>query len=197
MSGVETRLVLVVASCFYFSLLVLAELTDLTLRGSLYFGLVNVCLILLSSTIFSWFLMNGRFDKKTPQAKAIEQEETEAVAIPEYYQRQYQALCQLMSEGFYREPQLTIKVLADKLTMPEHQLRELINQCLGFRNFSIFLNSYRLAEACQQLEESINHRKPILTIALELGYGSIATFNRAFKQQLGKTPKEYRQSFQK
>ena len=77
------------------------------------------------------------------------------------------------------------------------QRRELINKHLGFRNFSGFLNSYRLPIACSQLEDLTNIRKPILTIALELGYGSIATFNRAFKAKTGKTPKEYRSQFQK
>jgi AraC-like DNA-binding protein len=40
-------------------------------------------------------------------------------------------------------------------------------------------------------------RKPILTIAFDLGYGSVATFNRAFKAKMGKTPKEYRNQFRK
>ena len=33
---------------------------------------------------------------------------------------------------------------------------------------------------------------PILTIALECGYGSIGPFNRAFRQRFGMTPTEYR-----
>ncbi|MBS0401235.1 MAG: helix-turn-helix domain-containing protein [Proteobacteria bacterium] len=33
---------------------------------------------------------------------------------------------------------------------------------------------------------------PILSIALECGYGSIGPFNRAFRQRFGMTPTEYR-----
>ena len=33
---------------------------------------------------------------------------------------------------------------------------------------------------------------PILTIALESGYGSIGPFNRAFRAHFGMTPTEYR-----
>jgi AraC-like DNA-binding protein len=33
---------------------------------------------------------------------------------------------------------------------------------------------------------------PILTIALDSGYGSIGPFNRAFRQRYGMTPTEYR-----
>jgi AraC-like DNA-binding protein len=32
----------------------------------------------------------------------------------------------------------------------------------------------------------------VLTIALEVGYGSIGPFNRAFKERFGVTPTEYR-----
>jgi AraC-like DNA-binding protein len=106
-------------------------------------------------------------------------------------------LGQLMLDGFYQETQLSIKQLANKLKTPEHQLRELINKHLGFRNFSDFLSSYRIPAACAQFEDIAHIRKPILTIALELGYGSIATFNRTFKAQKGMTPKEYRSKFQK
>ena len=33
---------------------------------------------------------------------------------------------------------------------------------------------------------------PILSIALDCGYGSIGPFNRAFRQRFGMTPTEYR-----
>jgi AraC-like DNA-binding protein len=33
---------------------------------------------------------------------------------------------------------------------------------------------------------------PILSIALECGYGSIGPFNRVFRQRFGMTPTEYR-----
>jgi AraC-like DNA-binding protein len=68
-------------------------------------------------------------------------------------------------------------------------LRELINQRLGFRNFNDFLHHHRLREATERLA---HEDLPILTIALECGYGSIGPFNRAFKQRMGVTPTEFR-----
>jgi hypothetical protein len=38
-------------------------------------------------------------------------------------------------------------VLSAKLSVPEYRLRRLINQKLGHRNFSAFVNGYRLSEA--------------------------------------------------
>lgn len=104
----------------------------------------------------------------------------------------HRRLLALMDEGFYRETGLTIPVLAKRLDYPEHQLRKLINGHLGFRNFSAFLNSYRVEDAKQRLADPDAARTPVLTIALDLGYGSLGPFNRAFKALTGMTPTEYR-----
>ena len=98
-----------------------------------------------------------------------------------------------MDAGAYRETGLTIRSLASNLDYPEHQLRHLINGHLGFRNFSAFLNSYRIAEARDRLSDPERIRIPVLTTALELGYGSLGPFNRAFRESVGMTPTEFRQ----
>jgi AraC-like DNA-binding protein len=101
-------------------------------------------------------------------------------------------LLDLMASGYYRETGLTIGRLADRLGYPEHQLRRLINGQLGYRNFSAFLNDYRVQEAMVRLADRRMVRTPILTIALDLGYASIGPFNRSFKERTGSTPSEYR-----
>ena len=98
-----------------------------------------------------------------------------------------------MSAGAYRQSGLTISALALSLGHPEHRVRRLINGRLGYRNFSAFLNSYRVPEAQAILSDPKQVRKPVLTLALELGYGSLGPFNRAFKVATGLTPTEYRQ----
>jgi AraC-like DNA-binding protein len=76
--------------------------------------------------------------------------------------------------------------------MAEYRLRRVINRQLGHRNFNDFLNAWRLREAAERLRDPAQARLPILTIALDLGYGSIGTFNRAFKATMGVTPSEFR-----
>jgi AraC-like DNA-binding protein len=99
-------------------------------------------------------------------------------------------LTQAMTEEHaYRREGLTLAALADTLGMGEAALRSLINQELGHRNFSDFLHDYRLQEAAGRLAAE---DLPILSIALECGYGSIGPFNRAFRQRFGMTPTEYR-----
>jgi AraC-like DNA-binding protein len=92
----------------------------------------------------------------------------------------------------YREEALTIRRLAALLNEREYRLRLLINQRLGFRNFNDFLNRYRIEAAMNVLADPTRPAVPILRLAMDLGYGSLATFNRAFRAQTGKTPTEFR-----
>ncbi|NQZ83631.1 MAG: helix-turn-helix transcriptional regulator [Colwellia sp.] len=195
----NARLVTIVYTCIYSILILLLELGNAALRDSTVFSLLNAGLVLISTSFFSWHYFKGKFTDKTKMALIVEHQEgvIGTPAIPLVFKNVNKQLSQLMLEGFYKETQLSIKQLANKLKIPEHQLRELINKHLGFRNFPDFLSSYRIPAACAQFEDIAYIRKPILTIALELGYGSIATFNRTFKAQKGMTPKEYRSKFQK
>ena len=95
-------------------------------------------------------------------------------------------------EFYYRQVDLTIRSLSEYLTIPEHQLRRLINQHLGYRNFNDYLNRYRVRDAAQRLSDPKLIRIPILTIAIESGYASLTTFNKAFKTLKTMTPSEFR-----
>jgi AraC-like DNA-binding protein len=195
----NARVVTVICTCIYSILILLLELGDARLRDSVIFSISNAALVLVATAIFSWHYFKGRFTDiaKTGLIASGREDAICEPVVPLVFKTVHQQLCQLMLDGFYQKTQLSIKQLANKLNIPEHQLRELINKHLGFRNFSDFLSSYRIPAACAQFEDLAYIRKPILTIALELGYGSIATFNRTFKAQKGMTPKEYRSQFQK
>ena len=93
----------------------------------------------------------------------------------------------------YTEHGLAIGSLSNKVGIPEHQLRDLINRSMGYRNFSSFLNHYRLKDVKSALADPSNNRIPILTIAINAGFSSLAPFNRAFKSHFNMTPSAYRQ----
>lgn len=104
-----------------------------------------------------------------------------------------QELERLMTqERAYRDENLSITSLAARLGVPEYRLRRLINQRLGHRNFSAFVNGHRLAEARAALADPRRRDLPVLSIALESGFQSIGPFNRAFKAATGLTPTEFR-----
>jgi AraC-like DNA-binding protein len=103
------------------------------------------------------------------------------------------ALMQLMGdERIYRHDNVTIGTLATKLAIPEYRLRRLINQRLGYRNFNVFLNEHRIAEAKAALADPSQAEVPVITIAMDAGFQSLGPFNRAFKAITGVTPTEYR-----
>ncbi|HJU43919.1 MAG TPA: AraC family transcriptional regulator [Vicinamibacterales bacterium] len=94
----------------------------------------------------------------------------------------------------YRREGLTIGALAAALDIPEYRVRRIINQQLGYRNFNTFVGHFRIDEACRILADPSQERLPILNLALDLGYGSLGPFNRAFRARVGQTPTEYRRA---
>ena len=113
-------------------------------------------------------------------------------APPEPDQALKAALLNAMADRAYATPGLTVEQLAERLGASEAALRRLINGALGFRNFSTFVNGYRIEEAARRLRDPDEARLPVLTIALDVGFGSIGPFNRAFKQLMDTTPTDYR-----
>jgi AraC-like DNA-binding protein len=108
-------------------------------------------------------------------------------------QKLVDALMRLMAdERIYRHDNISIGTLATKLKIPEYRLRRLINQRLGYRNFNVFLNAHRIAEAQAALADPSQAEVPVITIAMDAGFQSLGPFNRAFKATTGVTPSEYR-----
>ncbi|WP_367898914.1 helix-turn-helix domain-containing protein [Leptospira sp. WS58.C1] len=102
------------------------------------------------------------------------------------------SLTQLMEkEKLYRDEKLGLADLADELALSTHQVSELINQELG-KNFSAFVNDYRIKEACELLIKEPN--RSVLDIAFEVGFATKSSFHRAFQKYTGKTPSEFRGS---
>lgn len=97
-------------------------------------------------------------------------------------------------DEIWRREDLTIGTLADHLFLPEHRLRRLINGVLGHRNFAAFVNARRVEAAKATLGDPDQARKPVSSIAYDLGFGSLGPFNRAFKAATGVTPTAWRQS---
>jgi len=99
-------------------------------------------------------------------------------------------LQRMRDERLYANHDLRVGGLADVIGLPEYQLRRKINKNLGYRNFNQFVNRYRIEEAGQRLIE--DNRMPVLSIALDVGFRSISSFNSAFHTQFGVSPTTYR-----
>lgn len=99
-------------------------------------------------------------------------------------------LTKMKDERLYADHDLRVGTLAEVLRTPEYKLRQKINQELGYRNFNQFVNHYRIEEAGVKLRE--DNRTPVLTIALDVGFRSISSFNTAFQAHFGLSPTKYR-----
>lgn len=91
----------------------------------------------------------------------------------------------------FLDPQLSLKSLASKLKTNPSVLSAVINQNFQ-KNFNDFVNEYRVNEFLTLAKDSHNAHYTLLALALESGFNSKSTFNRAFKKITGRTPKDIR-----
>lgn len=112
------------------------------------------------------------------------------IARPPLDNREQQILCRLREAiaEVYNDPDLTLSTLARRLGVPEHRLRRVIHLGEGQRNFSAWLNDYRINAFKARLDDD----ETILALALAVGYNSLSAFNRAFKAVEGVTPSAFR-----
>jgi AraC-like DNA-binding protein len=100
---------------------------------------------------------------------------------------------QLMAEGsLHAETHLKVSDLAKRLEVPEYKVTQCVTGSLGFPNFNQMVNHWRVERAKAMLGDAHCAHLPVLTIALDCGFGSIGPFNRAFKAHTGMTPTRFR-----
>lgn len=173
---------------------ILTAFTGLAANGALAVNTFEAALLLGIAAAVAWSLIRIAGDDAlfAPLAQATIEPERQPEPIDS---RLVAILEHAMSiERIYRQDGLTIGALAHRQGLPEHRLRRLINQGLGYRNFNAFLNGYRIADAKAALADPSQAGVPILTIALDAGFTSLGPFNRAFKDDTGMTPTEFRRA---
>ena len=99
----------------------------------------------------------------------------------------------MMKEHPYRDPDLTLPNLAERLDTTPHKLSEVLNTELG-QTFYDFINKYRVDDVRRRLAESRSKNLNVLTVAMDAGFASKSTFNQVFKKQTGQTPSTYRKA---
>jgi len=104
-------------------------------------------------------------------------------------------IIQFMEKNMYhRDSELTLKKLADELSISQHNLSQVINQRLN-KNFYEFVNCYRIEEAKILLVDPVNRDMTIIEILLNCGFKSKSVFNSLFKNNTGMTPTQYRRQY--
>lgn len=112
--------------------------------------------------------------------------------IPSFKEEQVERVVQFVEqEKPYLDPDVSIEILAKRLSLPERTLSRILNQHFG-KNFFEFINEYRVNEAKRLLTAAEKKSLTMLDILAESGFSSKSTFNAIFKKQVGETPSEYR-----
>ncbi len=103
---------------------------------------------------------------------------------------------QMKLDQAFRNPNITLKSLSAKFKLSTQVLSMVINQKADV-NFNGYINQYRIDEAVRLLALPDYESQTIASIAYEVGFNSISSFNTAFKKHTGKTPQAYRKGLMK
>lgn len=91
-------------------------------------------------------------------------------------------------DKLYHEPSFSRADLAREVGTSENTLSRAINRAFG-KSFPKLLNEYRVEDAKRMLRDPAI---PIQVLAFEVGFNSLASFNRVFREITGETPSHYR-----
>ncbi len=169
-----------------------------------YFDVITLAIV---ASVFFWtlglnlavFRASNNVELLLQNAPTIDLEqgygEDEAgMSMPSKEEKLMRKINEAMDEQkLYQEAGFTIAMLANKLSTSEQRLRTTINKAMGFRNFNQFLNYYRIREATHLIAKT---EEPIASIAMDVGYNSLSSFNKAFKENLGLPPRKFRNTSQ-
>jgi AraC-like DNA-binding protein len=97
----------------------------------------------------------------------------------------------MMEKQLFRNPNLKVNDLAKEVNVSGHQLSQILNNNIE-KNFTLFVNEYRIDEACKLLSENTN--LTIDAVGAEVGFNAKSTFFSTFKKIKGMTPSAYQQA---
>ena len=102
----------------------------------------------------------------------------------------------IIEEKGYQNTELTLKSLSEDLKVSTQILSLVINKKADM-NFNSFINHHRVEDAKTKFQDSEYDNRTIASIAFEVGFNSITSFNSAFKKETGKTPQSFRSELTK
>lgn len=146
--------------------------------------LLSLIVVLLVALGFFFFKQRGILKKRKNLPKTSE-------LIDQLFQKVTKSM---MDDKPYLNPGLTISKLAVLLEETPQKVSETI-KIKTEQSFYSFINKHRVEEAKRLLKDTSYSSYSIVSIGLESGFNSKATFNRVFKNETGMTPSRYGELF--
>ncbi|WP_010182602.1 AraC family transcriptional regulator [Aquimarina agarilytica] len=98
---------------------------------------------------------------------------------------------EMLNNKWFLDPDLSLGILAEKLSITDKKLSYLLNQHMT-ASFYTYINQLRVNTAKAKLTDLKLKNYTIIAIAEESGFKAKSTFNTIFKRFTGMTPSQYR-----
>ncbi len=158
----------------------------LTVKGLYQFRLLNHPQLILQ---LSGESLNMRSPKKSATPAFSPTEE----AFNPKTNMHMEKLTQLLEKDkIYKDPQLSRDLVAEKLGISSGYVSQIVNSASG-RNFSQFINAYRVDEVKKLLCDPAYDDYSFLAIGKEAGFTSKSAFYTTFKKEVGMTPRAFKE----
>jgi len=151
------------------------------ITGALSFSFILYLLILF--LFFNKKKATNQF-RATPKYGDKKIKSSEAAALTAKLERM------MTQEKLFKNSNLKLPDVAKKMNILPHTLSQLLNDNLG-KNFSSFLNKYRIDEAKKILQTDSSFS--LEGIGYECGFNSKSTFYASFKKATGTTPAKFKE----
>lgn len=95
----------------------------------------------------------------------------------------------MKNDKLYKNQELSLNSLAKQIDIKPYLISKSLSEVFNKR-FNDFVNEYRVKEVQTLIQDSSNSKYTLLSLAMEAGFNSKSSFNRAIKKQLGISPSE-------
>jgi AraC-like DNA-binding protein len=152
--------------------------------------IVVIVLILFFVTVIIW-----RALKQGEPFSEVEEKSEKYIGsklLPAERQAALERLDRMMrQEKYFREPDITLDLLAQKIGITPKKLSQIINGDYR-QTFFDFINTLRIEEAKRIMRDNTDRKMTVLEIMFECGFNSKSSFNTLFKKKTGLTPSAYK-----
>lgn len=160
--------------------------------GNLY-TVINYSIVWVSIPLFIYVI--GYYSLRQPEIfrmPFIPKAKTEKARLKpdEIQQLQKRLHFYMIEEVIYKESDLSLKLLAEKLNTTSNNLSWLLNQIYQ-KSFYDYINEFRIKHVLESIDKELHLKHTLLALAYEAGFNSKSTFNKAFKNVTLQTPSEY------
>ncbi len=171
--------------------------TDIPIKSQLNY--VIACIITVTYLIVVMLKTLSNFDHTqalivSDEIQNVAHSEPEKQASEIHRNIFNELLEKIEKEQLYKQSDINLSTVADLIEKRPRLVSESINVCYK-NNFYHFINSFRIQEAKQILEDNKDSKLTIAEVMYEVGYNSKSSFNTAFKKQIGMTPSEFRKKY--